>query len=449
MTDYFVWAGASGNDSGDSWANAAPSLMIDWGATITPGTDQVYVRSTHVESTAGALTLLGSTAEGTTAPVDIRCVVGADTGTVPGNLAKGATVDTTSSGDMFIDENVYIYGVDFTANDDLFIGSATDANITFEDCVLSSGVNNGDDVIIGREGAFGSWVTFLNTDISAGSDAGGTVSFNGGNFTWLGGTLTTNHTNFFDMPRTGRAYVQNVDFSVLTGALVGGASNSGGHIIFRRCLLGTGATIISGTIDVPGLIVESFHCQIGTDTDPAFQMETHTDRGSVTHSTDRYRTGGASDGERTNPISWKMTTDVGSKRSYPGHALESPAIAGWTDGDGSTAHTYRIYFASDATQDNDELWFILTGPNDAAINSLGVMSSAGLVGTRVDPETISAAHTSDSGSTWTGSDVATKQYMSITYTPDKPGPISAVLYCAGVAGTTKDIYFDPKIYIDP
>jgi hypothetical protein len=211
--------------------------------------------------------------------------------------------------------------------------------------------------------------------------------------------------------------------------------------MFSRCLLASGVTIVNGTIDVPGFRVESYHCQIGTDADPSYQMEIQDSRGKVSTGTARYRTGGASDGVRATPISWDFDTTAGSVRGYPGHALEGPPITAWTDGDGSTAHVYRIAFASDATINDDELWIELEGPNDAATNSLAALKT-----TRVAPRTTAAAYTTDSGSTWTGSGVGTKQYMQVSYTPDKPGPVTVRVM---MAKASDNIYVDPKIQIDP
>jgi len=195
---------------------------------------------------------------------------------------------------------------------------------------------------------------------------------------------------------------------------------------------------------MPGSRYEFYHCQAGTDADPAYQMEIHTSRGKIKADTASYRTSGSSDDERTNPISWDMDTTAGSERNYPGNALESPPITGWTTGDGATAVVFRIYIASGGTQQDDDVWFDLVGPNDAATNSLGVRKT-----TRVAPEGTPANLTTDGTSTWTGADVGTKQYMEITYTPDKPGPIHAIVHMATDAGATGHIFIDPKIYIDP
>jgi hypothetical protein len=136
-----------------------------------------------------------------------------------------------------------------------------------------------------------------------------------------------------------------------------------------------------------------------------------------------------------------MDTTAGSVRGYPGHALESPPITAWTDGDASTAHTYRIAIASDATIQDDELWIELEGPNDAATDSKAVFQTS-----RVAPLGTAANLPTDSGSTWTGTGVGTKQYAQVSYTPDKPGPVTVRVF---MAKASDNIYVDAKIQIDP
>jgi hypothetical protein len=252
--------------------------------------------------------------------------------------------------------------------------------------------------------------------------------------------------NFFleSMTSCGVAEFIGVDLSVLasSGIVDGSGFAAEGTVILSRCLLATGMTVLGGTtIDVPGARVLTTHCQIGTDADPAYQMEYNDARGKIVTDAARYRTGGGKDIERTTPISWDMDTTAGSVRGYPGHALVSPPITAWADGDATTAHTYRISIASDATINNDEFWIEVEGPNDAATDSKAVINS-----TRVAPLTTAAALTTDSGSTWTGSGVGTKQYAQVTYTPDKPGPLTIRCH---LAKASDHVYVDPKIQIDP
>jgi len=80
--------------------------------------------------------------------------------------------------------------------------------------------------------------------------------------------------------------------------------------------------------------------------------------------------------------------------------------------------------------------------NDAATNSLGIRET-----TRVAPETAAANLTTDSLSTWNGTDVTTKQFMEKAFTPDKPGALSVVFHMATDAGSTGHVYFDPFLEV--
>lgn len=454
MASIFVWSGATGGNDGTTWEDAFTTLMKDWGPIVSAG-DIVYVRSVHSETGA---TLIGETANSTIVPVDIRCVVGDTTGTTPGNLATGALV--TRTGDIAIYEGVYIYGVDFVASNLINLAVSWWSDVVLERCTLKlTSATSSKTITLGPTASLGCRITLINTTVDF-NVVGQEFLVNDIDFKWLGGTLVGNQTTLFgsQTPPRANVFVENVDLSSITTGklLVGGSTIKGGNFNFSRCLMASGDRWTSADIVSPGLYLKAIHCQDGTDSDPAFQLHYEDMNGIVEADTATFRTGGASDGERTNPISWKMDVENGTKRSYPGTVLESPVIAGWTDGDGSTAHTYRIFFASGGTQQEDDIWFKLVGPNDAATDSLGVYPSAAAdqqLGTRIDPESTPADYTTDGDSSWTGSDVGTKQYMEISYTPDKPGPISVIIYVASdagaVGGANNAIYVDPKIYIDP
>ena len=456
MANDFVWAGATGDDSGDSWENGRPSLMIDWGAEagLTPATDFVYVRSVHAEVPGANARITGSTGEGSVAPVRVISVVGDTTGTTPGNLAIGADVTPTGAFDLEVFESIYVYGVDFDAGDNIEIGSvqSADADIYMEKCTfaLETAPSSSDRMNFGNSEAVGTHIRMVDCTFTVGN-AGQLLQVVGAKVIFDGGTWTNNSTTLLTNVVNERSDVifRNCDLSNVSGNLVATTNfNVNPTISFQRCLLHASATKVTGTLDVPGVRIEFIHCQDGTDSDPSFQTEIHTKEGVVTAETATYRAGGFRDGARTNPISWKMNVETGQVRGWPGHPLVSPAIAGWTAGDASTAHVYRIFFASGGTQTDATVWFDLHGPNDAATDSLGLRKTKRLV-----PEGTAANHTTDSGSTWTGADVGTKQYMDISYTPSKPGPISAIVYMASdagnVGGANNAIFIDPKIYVDP
>ena len=451
MTTYFVDSTkTAGADTGGDWTDAFLSMARDWGALAAD--PLVYVRSIHAESDPAAKSITGTSAEGSAATTKIYSVLGAATGTTPGALTRGASVTCTgTTNDLRIHEKIYINGVDFVTEDDfnLGTGSGSDHYVTLEDCSITlTGTSGADVIAIGQGSGIAQAFKLVDTDITFGNVAQG-FNINACKFYWNGGSLLTNNvTNLFELANLSRPYwarVENVDLSVLTGSVIHAANQA---VIFdlhlSRCEMGTGSAFVNGALDIPGSLVRASNCQIGTDADPSFQLYQHTYEGTVEATSASYRTSGASDDERTNPISWDMSTVAGSQREWPSNALESPAITGWTDGDGSTSHTYRIYIASGGTQQDDDVWFDLITPNEDSTSSQGLRST-----TRLPPEGTAANLTTDAASTWTGADVGTKQYMSITVTPDKPGPISARVYMASDAGTAAGhVFVDPKIYID-
>jgi hypothetical protein len=454
VANKFVWSGATGANDGSKWEDAYTSLARDWGAEagFTPGTDFIYVRSVHAESDAAGKIITGSTSDDTTAMCRIICVVGAATGTSPGNLATGASVTTTGANDLTINEGLYIYGVDFFCANDLGLAAGfggTDHDMTLEECRLEHTSATADKrIILGPDGsAVSPKITFINVDIDFAA-ATQSIQLNVCDLIWKGGTVDYDVDVLFDkfgFSSGGLVLLVGLDLSTLaSSSLVNGTVNvvwQGRVIVFSRCKFPSSYSLVTGTMGMPAFRVESFHCQVGTDADPAYQMEIQDNRGKIVTDTARYRTGGGKDVERTNPISWDFDTTGASRRQYPGHPLVGPPITAWTDGDATTAHTYRISFASDATIQDDDFWIEVEGPNDAATDSMAVINT-----TRVAPRGTAANLPTDSGSTWTGSGVGTKQYAEVTYTPDKPGPVTIRCY---MAKASDNIYVDPKIQIDP
>lgn len=268
----------------------------------------------------------------------------------------------------------------------------------------------------------------------------------GGSFRMIGGSITGTALTTLVKEAAAEGHHQilfeGVDMSSQSGNLVDQNWDMDAVIEFKRCLLHASATKISAALDGPGVEVNFNLCDSGTVTDPSFRRERYTREGTTTTQTATYRTGGATDGERTNPLSWKADSTGGVARSVI-NPMEIPPILGWTPGDGSS-HTYRIYFASGGTQDDEDIWFELFTPNGLASNALPTLTS-----NRNVLLSATTNHTTDGDSEWTGSDIGTKQYMEITASPDLPGEMKAIVHVAGDAGGTGAIFIDPKIYVDP
>lgn len=447
MTNKFVWSGASGANDGSAWEDAYTTLMRDWGAegSFTPGTDFVYVRSVHSESSSGTLTMTGSSGEGTTLPPRIITVVGDTTGTTPGNLATGATVTKTgTSGQININESLYLYGVDFFSGNDIVTGFSGDCDFIMEQGRLElTGVSGSDRMRFGGTSGISHRFHLIDVDVDFGQ-VGQLIAVDQGIFRWSGGTLHSNQTYLLGVfnHRTCVIRLEDLDLSVLTNDLTAATFfNAALDIRACRCQVGSGFGVTNGNLDT-GSRIATYHCQNGTDADPAYQMEVHTERGKVVTDTARYRDDDPTDGYRSNPISWDMDTTYGSKRGYPGHPLESDPIVCLIPGDGSTAYTVRAYFASGGTQQDDDFWMDVHRANDAATNSQGVRDTK-----RVAPETAAANHPTDSASSWTGTDVGTKQYVEQAITPDKAGALAVRFYMTADAGSIGHIYVSPFLEV--
>lgn len=452
MGNVFVWSGATGANDGTTWEDAYTTLAsLSSDATFDPTAGDIcYVRSSHAENVASVFTLTTfsfSDYEAGEAPVKILSVAGADTGTSPGALTRSASINTSgSTNDINIDSgNFYIRGIDFDSGDDTFLGTGSNdkskGKMMFEDCTWN--VDSGDTISLANDSGWDDAVRYVFKDCTF--DFQGTTSWmrfgsnltqqlyacdvDFWNCTW---TATAVPSPAFRIGDVGSARFRFIgcDLSGLTGTWFDFSFGVIGSLTFEfiGCKIPASFTLLDDNQNTPAVTWIFRHCEDGTSADPSVAMEVTTAEGKVSVDTARYRTGGASDGERTNPVSWEMDTGdaqlVGSiDEGYS--FLESPTIEGWVDGDGSTAKTLRFYLASGATQNDDDVWVDVWHPNESDTSSQLQLTSS-----RITPLDTPAALTTDSGSTWTGTDVSTKQYIDITFTPDKPGPVMARWYLA-------------------
>jgi hypothetical protein len=104
------------------------------------------------------------------------------------------------------------------------------------------------------------------------------------------------------------------------------------------------------------------------------------------------------------------------------------------------ATSITVYFASGTTQGHDDLEFMLQSPNeDSPANADAEFDQ--VLASPCSAESASS-HTSDS-STWTGSDVGTKQKKTWTIAPTESG--WAVV--TPILRTNDDIYICPKLEV--
>lgn len=454
MANVFVWSGASGANDGTTWEDAFQDFYRDYSAVsgFVAATDIIFIRDSHSETDLSASTnrfTPDTTFLDGSSPTRVRCVVGADTGTTPGNLSTGAVVawdGTTSTAGFQFRGGFDIYGVTFRFGSTILVGDSFNTFAVFDTCTVDLDRNVASEMTLGSDITIASHdIRFKNVTFEA-TNVGSYLGVKGGNASFESCTWSNNVTSMLQgvAAPSGVAIYRffDCDLSAQSGNLVDPTGfNEGLDVLFSRCTLHASATpVITTTLDHP-FTVRLFHCQSGTDADPSFAVETYTFMGRVITDTARYRDQSVSDGLRTNPVSLDMDTTVGTA-AYPYLTVASPPILAFLPGDGSVEYTVRGYFASGGTQQDDDVWMEMSRVNDAATSSLGVRDT-----TRVAPETAAANHSTDSLSTWTGTGVGTKQYTEKAFTPDKPGAISVEFMAVGDAGAAGHVYFDPFLEV--
>lgn len=431
MATYYVRSGATGLNDGSSWTNAWTSIAS--ADAVATSSDEVWVAADHVEGASAAITLSASTYYICKDHTDDSDAIGAQL-----DIASG-TFDVNLTGGMLM------RGFIVSATDDIFFQDPSSGFYQeFHDCEFYNGSLSTDDMTWNGSSS-GSMIfkarncLFEFGHVDAGIRMLGhwDVYFEKCTFQGPAGATMTNGLINDTSRRAGSMWFYGCDLTkVDEGCLV---SSAAGFYVFDRCLLPGTFSFRNATWNAQGSRLIYRLCQTGTDSDPAFQGYEETLFGFCEVDTARYRTGGASDGERTNPYSFSITSQSYTKQ--PWTAAESMLLSGWTDGDGTTSHTYRVYFASGATLTDRDLWADFWYPNDAAANSLAAFQTK-----KPLPGATGTNHTTDSGSTWNGTDVTTKQYLQFTATPDKPGPIQLRVF---LSKPTERVSVDPKIYIDP
>ena len=387
MATIYVDSAASGANDGTSWTDAYTSIAS---AVSRSAGDIVLVDDGHSETAAGAL-VLTFTGGNVTNPIYIFCVDKADD-----SLSTGALIESNGSGAnaLTLAGFLWVYGITWGWNFDLnFLTSSGDDWQTYESCTFNQNrsAGGGEDIkFLGSEtNQPGSRIWLKDCSFTADST-------NWGGMGWSGNRASVVHlqncsfasvspgTTAFWKGTTNRvpynkAVIEDCDLSLFQN-LVDASKNHSFDITFRRCSLSSSWSATTGTKQGPYQNIQIEACDDGTSkTKPIVDIWWDSYYGTVKSTLAVYRTGGADDGEQANAYSWEMASNANAVEIY--QPLVSPPIAIWVDPDASiSSATARGLFQS----------------------------------TRMDPQGTPAALTTDSGSTWNGSGVGTKQEIEVT-----------------------------------
>lgn len=429
MADIFVDSAAGGANNGTDWTNAYTSIASTVGAAAG---DVIKVDDGHAEDPGGATTWNWS--NGTIInPVRIICVDKTNSDA----LSTGALIGTTGAFAMNIQGHLYVRGITWRSGSTMTLSGNT-ANVQkHENCTVNM---LGTGVFAMGSSRSSLYLVNTNIDFTNATGAGVYVNLNngGGLFHWLGGTETLRgtQTNAFNTTGAGNAIITGVTISgTCTNIVTFG--NVSLDARFVACNLPSHTTKISATPDHDTGRVIFDRCAAGTITDPPLGFVNSFGRaGTVTETLAKYRTGGASDGEQANAVSWELTT--GTNAAEFTTPIATDWMYRWVAAGASQDVT--IYVAGAASMSDDDFWIEVLSPSE----EVSATAASKYNTTRMAALGTPAALTSDGVSTWNGSDVGTKQKCTVTISPTIPGVVQ-VRACLAKPSTTVNV--DPLVEV--
>jgi hypothetical protein len=386
----------------------------------------LYVHASHAESYTTAKSK--SVAFSTSTPARIICVNGA--AIPPTALAETASITSTST--IQLSGNMYLYGIVITPGSSGDWNSTSDAVMLMEKCTHN--VPSGGYIVYGYSSSQRNknYTTLKDCTVHLGSatskifPTGRLLEID--NLTLTGSTPSGQLFQDFGINAECVVRVKNTDLSALDYIFEGNYSQSSAiGLVLTNCKTKVGA-VKASLGNTPLATASIYSSSSGAN---AQVYETVGRAGATLTETTHTRTGGASDG--TTPYSYRIDT---TEAAAPGFGLrtdvESAPLSKRNALTGSAlTATIEINSAAGGLT-NEDIWFELEYLGDATSPKGSTVSCRkGLLAT-------AAAHASSSASWPSG----TAQKMTVTFTPQLTGFVTARVYVAKASST---IYIDPKI----
>lgn len=437
MTIY-VDSAATGANNGTSWTDAYTSIASATGAAAG---ETILVDDGHNDSAlASGINTFTNGAIG--APVKIISVDKADD-----SYSAGASFGSTSTLDVRFAGSFFMAGCSILGN--RYAGSTPiDGIRTWYQCTFTRGTDGAGFFYVSDGGSATNGTNlFEECSFIFGTTAAAHIRFGGGKAVFKNCTVdlssvvgTLTRLLYYEAARQ-HADVLFLSCNLLssgTGSYttlleIFGSNASPGKFVFQKCKIPGSGLVSHNNSDDTSVIFDACSSS-STITDPPLQNIYHYQGTSLCDLT-RYRTGGADDGENANAYSVEMATNANATELYA--PLIGPPLQRWIAPDASISGATPV----------------------------GLTQS-----TRCLPQATPAALTTDSGSTWNGSGVGTKQKITVTvgdytatiyvasgvtlnnddfwvevFAPDQVGGVLTIVPHLAKPSTT--VYVDPKIEV--
>lgn len=442
MADIYVRSTTGNNaNNGSSWALAKATLA---GAdAIDAAGDNIYVSQSHSETTAASITFAFA---GT--PQNPTKIICCDDGSTPPTVfSDAAVVATTGNSGVSVNQGagLFVRGLAFRpALNSLFLqaSNSPDALAVYKFCKFNVPNNSTSTFVIGSSGSSNSAKSRIKLDrceVLFGAAQGRIEAYV--EFEMVGGSISGVFPGQLHLLRIGSngrgpaVSFSNVDMSGLGASTDFIRADAAGTVVFSNCKLPaswTGSLVQSGIRSI-ALRASLYNCDSG---DTNYRVWVDDFAGSLRDETTVVRTGGASDG--ATPISWRITTtDSSSELTSP---FRSDPIAIWNATAGTPITATLEVLTDNVTLTDADCW--------AEVEYMGASGSPlGFVTDDARPNVFASASNQLTSTTpWTTTGISTpvKQKLSVTFTPQKAGPLYVTVK-VGRPSTT--VYVDPKVTV--